>query len=88
LNTYGRKFPHKTFFSRGCHLSTDDSTKNNYLKKALYAVTFTALPESTFLSSIMQVLEACLEACSVAFILCLKVVMKQEDCGCVRRETK
>jgi hypothetical protein len=39
--------------------------KPKYLKKALHVMTFIALPESTLLSSIIQMLEAKLEAVEV-----------------------
>jgi hypothetical protein len=51
-------------------------------------MTFTALPESTILSSITQMLEAKLEAIEVQMRYSLLAVGMPQDCGCVRTATK
>jgi hypothetical protein len=51
-------------------------------------MTFIALPQSTFLSSISQMLEAKLEAIEVQMRYSLLAGGIPQDCGCVRRETK
>jgi len=58
--------------------------KPKYLKKALHVMTFIALPESTFLSSIIQMLEAKLEATEVQMRYSLLAVSMPQDCRCVR----
>jgi hypothetical protein len=62
--------------------------KPKYLKNALHVTTFIALPESTFLSSIIQKLEAKLEAIEVQMRYSLLAVGMPQDCACVRRATK
>jgi len=51
-------------------------------------MTFIALPESTFMSSIIQMLEAKLEATEVQMRYSSLAVGMPQDCGCVRRATE
>jgi len=62
--------------------------KPKYLKETLRVMTFIALPTSTFLSSIMQTLEAKLEAIEVQMRYSLLAVGMPQDCECVRTVTK
>jgi hypothetical protein len=51
-------------------------------------MTFAALPQSIFLSSIIQTLEAKLEAVEVQMRYSLLAVGMPQDCGCVSMATK